>query len=80
MEPRDVFASRMGAFDRRHDVVERQRRGIDDARALWAMRQHALGHERACIEAYRAGGDQVAPAQGEKIGGARSRADEMHGH
>ena len=45
------------------DLVERQRRGVDDARARRAMRSSSARHDRAGIEADRAARDQVAPAQ-----------------
>src|ERR1700745_1518441 len=44
------------------------------------MRENSLRHQRAGIEAYRTGGDDIAPAQGEQIGSAWSGADEVHRH
>ena len=65
---------------KRHDPVEIERRGVDDGRARRAMIEQRLRHERAGVEADGAAGDEVAPAQSDQVGRARSRADEMHGH
>jgi len=80
MKPRHVMALRMRSFDLGDNFVQRQRRGVDDARSGRAMREDILRHQRPGIEADRAGRDQVASAQGEEIGRARAGADEMHGH
>ncbi len=37
-------------------------------------------HDRAGIKADRTARDQIAAAHGDEVGGARSGADEMHGH
>src|SRR3954452_14726693 len=70
----------MRGRDLRNDIVERQRRGVDDPRTRRAVRQNLARHQRASIEADRTGGNEVAPAKGEEIGGARSCPDEMHRH
>src|ERR1043166_8648169 len=44
------------------------------------MRENALRHERARIEADGTGSNQVASAQRKQICGARARADEVHCH
>ena len=62
------------------DGVERQRRGVDDARARRAMLEKRLRHQRAGVEADRAARDEIAAAQGDQIGRAGPGADEMHGH
>ena len=80
MQPRHVLAGRVRRHELGLDLVERHRRGVDDARARRAMRQQLRRHDRAGIEADRAARDQVASAQGDEVGGARPGADEMHGH
>src|SRR3954451_23294869 len=80
MQTRNVLVLRMRGRDFRHDVVERQRRGVDDPRARRAMRQNLARYQRAGIEADRTGRDEVAAAQGQEIGGGRPGADEMHRH
>src|SRR4051794_17581692 len=80
MQPRNVLAAGMCGGDLRDDFIERQRRGVDDARARRAMRQDAFGDKRAGIETDRTDGDEVAAAQCQQIRGAWPRADEMHRH
>ena len=41
------------------------------------MRQHALRDQRAGIETDRAGGDEIASAKSQEIGGARPSAVEV---
>src|SRR5262245_24503185 len=62
------------------DRIERERRGVDDARGLRTIGKQLPWHDRAGIEADLAARDQLAPAHGDEVGGARPRADEMHGH
>ena len=80
MQPRHVVAGvgRAPAFV--DDLVERHRRGVDDARARRAMLEQRPRHERAGIEADRAARDQVAAAHGDEIGRAGAGADEVDGH
>ena len=62
------------------DLVERQRRGVDDAGARRGERDDLARHQRTRIEADRAARDEVAPAHGDEVRGARAGADEMDGH
>ena len=64
----------------RLDLVERQRRGVDQPRVRRAVREQLRRHDRAGVEADRAARQQVAAAQGDQVGRARAGADEMHGH
>ena len=80
MQPRHILAGRVRGHIFRLDLVERQRRGIDEARARRAVFQQFRRHDRAGIEADRAGGDEIAPAHRDQVGRARPGADEMHGH
>ena len=80
MEPGDVLAP-CGRLDAElHDRVEIERRGIDDSRARRAMIEQRSGHERAGVEADGRTRDEIAPAQGDEVGRARSGADEMNRH
>ena len=80
MQPRHVLAGRVRRDKLRLDLVERHRRGVDDARARRAMGEQFLRHDRAGIETDRAARDEVAPAHRDQIGCARPGADEMYGH
>src|SRR5262249_34558940 len=80
MQPRHVAALLGGAPALFDDLVQRQGRGVDDARARGAVLEQFLRHQRAGIEADRTATDQVAPAHGYQIDGARPGADEMHSH
>jgi hypothetical protein len=44
------------------------------------MFEEQTGHERASEEANGRTSDQITPAQGDEVGGARPRADEVNGH
>lgn len=76
----DVVACRVRAADFRHDRIEVQRRRVDDARSPGAVGQDRLGHQRSGVQADRAGGDQVAAAQGQQVGRAGAGADKVHAH
>src|SRR5579871_6174173 len=80
MQARDIVSHRSGSDELGLDLVERQWRGVDDAGVLWAKLKQRARHDRARIEADRTAGDQLAPAHGDEVGGAGTRADEMHGH
>ena len=80
MQPRHVETGVMRLLHLSDDIVERQRRRVDDARVRRTMRQHAGRHQRAGVKAHRTSRDEIAPAQSEQIGGAGTGADEMHGH
>src|ERR1700730_11455537 len=80
MQARDILSGAMRAQKFAADLIEAHRRRIDDAGALGTMFEERPGHERACKETNGRTGDQVAPAQGDEIGGARPRADEVNGH
>ena len=74
------WPARCASTQMRDDLVEIERRGVDDARARRAMVEQRLRYQRARIEADRAARDEVASAQGDEVGRAGSGADEMHGH
>src|SRR5215468_7701012 len=80
MQPRHVAALLGGAPALFDDLVQRQRRGVDDARARRAVLEELLRHQRAGIEADRTATDQVAPAHRYQIDGARPGTYEMHCH
>src|SRR5690606_27402672 len=69
-----------GADIFRLDLVERQRRRIDDARARRAILQQLRRDDGAGIEADRASADEIAAANGDEVGRARAGADEVNGH
>ena len=80
LQPRHVMAGRMRRHELRLDLVERQRRGVDDARARRAMSEQGARHDRAGIEADRATRHEVAAAERDEVRSARPGADEMHRH
>src|SRR3569833_2446607 len=80
VQPRDILAGFGGANDLGDDLVQRERRGVDDARSRWAVIEQRLRHQRAGVEADGTARDQVASAQRDQIRSTGTRADEMHGH
>src|SRR6476646_6378832 len=80
LKPRQVMATRIRRHEFSLDLVERQRRGIDDARACRAIVEQGARHDRAGIEADRAIRDEVAAAERDEVRSARPCAYEMYGH
>ena len=80
VKPRHVEAGGVCGRELGIDLVERQRRRINDARACRAIGEQRGRHDRAGIEADRTARDEVAAAHGDQIRRARPGADEMHGH
>src|ERR1700680_1190115 len=80
MQARDILLLAMRAQKFAADLIEAHRGRIDDASALGTMFEERPGHERAGEEAHGRAGYQIAPAQGDEIGGARPRANEVKGH
>src|SRR6185437_14905308 len=70
----------MGAGEFRRDLVQRHRRGVDDAGIRRAVFEQGGRHQRPGIKADRAARDQVAAAHGDEVRRTRSGADEMDGH
>ena len=75
-----VLALRMGGLDLGDDLVERHGGGVDDAGACGRGLHDLLRHQRAGIEADRAGLDELQPAHRDEVGCAGAGADEMDGH
>ena len=61
MQPRDVLALVGRAHHLRDDLVERHRRGIEDARAGRAIVEQRLRHQRARIKTDRAAAIRSRP-------------------
>jgi hypothetical protein len=80
VEAGDVVSVGVGGGEFRDDLVEGERGGVDLARAEWAVVEEFVRDERTGVEADRCGGDQVAAADRDQIGGARTGSDEVHGH
>src|ERR1700751_882371 len=80
MQARDVFTCAMGARKFGQNFIKAHCRSIDDPGTFRAKGQKSLRHERASIKANRRTGDEVAPAQGDKIRGTGPRAYEMDRH
>ena len=80
MQPRDILTGgmRCGIFGL--DLVKRQRRRVDDARAVGTIGQKVRRDDGPGVEANRAARQNVSAAHGDQIRRARSGADEMHGH
>ena len=80
MQPRHVLAGRVRGDELGLDLVERQRRGVDDARARRAMRQQ-LAAARSSRHRGRPGSARSGRGRaGDQVGRAGPGADEMHGH
>src|SRR4029077_689419 len=80
MQSGDVEARGVCRHELGFDLIEIHGRGIHDARAGGTMGQQLGRYDRSGVEAYRTAGEEVAPANGDKIGRAWARPDEMHGH
>src|SRR5262245_57414130 len=80
MEPRNIFTARRCLLHLGNDVVQGQRRRVNDARARRAMGEDGLRHERSCVETNRAPRDEIASAHGDEICGTWAGADEVYGH
>ena len=80
MKTRDILTFVGGSLEFGDDLVERHRRGIDDARTGRAIVEQRLGHERACIQADWTTRDEIASAHRDEIGRAGSGAYEMNRH
>jgi hypothetical protein len=80
MKPGHILAGCVRPDIFRFDLIERQRRGIDETRIWSAPGQHFGRNDRAGIEADRAFGEQVAATHGDEVGGARAGADEVDRH
>src|SRR5262245_64035895 len=80
MKSRHVLSGGVGAHAFGFDVVERQRRGVDQSSPGRTISQQLRRHDGAGIETDRAAPEQVASPDRNKVGGARTGADEMDAH
>ena len=80
MDSGDISAPGVRRLDLADDLIEGQRRGVDDLGARRRGGDDFARHQRAGIEADRAALDQPQPAQRDQIRRPRPGADEMHGH
>lgn len=80
MQPRRILAGLCCGHEFRLDLVKRKCCRIDDAGARRAIFDKRLRNQRAGIKTHRAGGDKIAPAHRNEIGGTRTGADEMNRH
>src|SRR4029079_17220333 len=80
LEARHVEPRRMRGDELGLDLLERERRRVDDACAFWAVGQEFGGHDRAGIKTNGAASDQLAPAHRDEVGRAGTCTDEMHRH
>ena len=80
VQARDVLAGLMRARKFGADLIEVQRRRVDDPRARRAMRQQGLGDQRAGEQADGAARNEIAAAQRDEVRRARTGADEMDRH
>src|SRR4029079_15522481 len=80
VQPRHVFSGHMRRFELGNDLLETQRRGIDDTSTVRAESEEIRMHERAGIEADRAARQNFAASNCNEIGRAGAGADEMHNH
>ena len=80
MDPGDILALRRGLLHMADDLVQGQRRGVDDPRLGCRMGDHRRRHQGAGIEHQGTAGDQIPAAEGQQLGIARPRADEIDGH
>src|SRR5262249_29166098 len=80
LQPRHVVSDGMGRDAFGFDVVERQRRSVDQSSAGRTISQQLRRHDRTGIETDRALPEQVASTDRDKVSGARTGADEMDAH
>src|SRR3984957_19683475 len=80
MKPRHVAAGGVRGHELRFNVVERQRRRIDNAGARRAKIEQIARHDGACIEANLTASDKIAATDGDEIRRAWPRANKVHGH
>ena len=75
-----VVTHGVGGFDFGHDVLQRERRGVNHARSGRCGLHDLLRHQRTCIEADWTGLDELQAAHRDEVGCAGAGADEMNGH
>src|SRR3546814_4755581 len=80
MKARSVMPRLMGIDDDGDDLVQGERRRVDDPCPRRTMIEQGGGHQRSGLETDRSTRDQGAPAQGEEVGRAGTGADELNGH
>src|SRR6058998_468268 len=80
MQARDIEPSSMRLHELRLNLIERHRRGVDNAGAGGAMRQQFRRHDGAGIEADRTARQEIAAAHRDQVGGAGAGADEINRH
>ena len=80
MQARDILAGLMRARKFGADLIEVQRRRVDDPRARRAMRQQGPRDQRAGEQADGAARNEIAAAQRDEVRRARTCADEMDRH
>ncbi len=78
MHARHVLAPPVRRLDLGHDLVQRQRRGIDHPPRR--LGHDGLRHEAARVEADGARADEAQALDGDEVGVAGAGADEMDGH
>lgn len=80
MQARHVESSLVRGDQLTDDLFQVERAGVDDPRVRRAVRQQIVGHDRAGVQADLARPQQPLPAHRDEIGGAGTRADEVHRH
>src|SRR5262249_10844322 len=80
LKPRHILSGRVGRHAFGFDLVEGQRRGIDQSSPGRTIPQQIGRDDRAGIETDRALPEQVTSADPNKVGGARAGADEVDAH
>src|SRR5262249_51798119 len=80
LKPRHVLSGGMGRYAFGFDVVERQRRSVDQSSPGRTISQQVRRDDRTGIETDRALPEQVAATDRNKICGAWTSADEVHAH
>ena len=80
MQSRHVVAGAIGVGEFGDNLLERERAGINDFRVGRAQGQQVVGHDRTRVKARFALFEQVLTADGDQVGSARARADEINRH
>ena len=80
MNPGHILTQRVGGNHMGNNLIEVQRRGVDDCRVVRRMSQNFRWHQGASIQTDRRGGDQVTATQGDEVRGAGSGADKEYSH
>lgn len=80
MQPGDVLARFVGPHQLGGDLVDVQQGRVHEPGVRRAFGEQFTGDQAARVQADRTGGEDAGAAHRDQVGGAGTRADEVHGH